>query len=266
MDSDRLSQAIVALVELIERLRGPDGCPWDKKQTDATIKIYLLEEAYEVLTAIEESSPQEVCSELGDLLFQILFLAQLAAEKNQFDIVEVVERITEKMIRRHPHVFGLKRADTAEEVAHNWSQIKKAERGTSDDTSGLLASIPTDLPALLRAHRLSERASKVGFDWLSAADTWDKVQEEFDELGLAIARDKRGEIAEEVGDLLFSMVHLCRHWGLNAEHLLRVANLKFFKRFSEMERELKAVGIPLEEASPDRMDSIWERVKDREGK
>lgn len=265
MDSDRLSKAIVALVELIQRLRRPNGCPWDKKQTDSSIKIYLLEEAYEVLAAIEKSSPQEVCSELGDLLFQILFLAQLAAERNQFDFVEVVERITEKMIRRHPHVFGQKRVGSAEEVALNWTRIKKAERNSPDDTSALLESIPVDLPALLRAHRLSERASKVGFDWTSAVGIWDKVQEEFDELGSAIARDEREEVTEELGDLLFSIVNLCRHWGLNAEHLLRVANLKFMERFGKMERELKTAGTQLEEASLDQMDRTWEMVKDREG-
>lgn len=265
MDSDRLSKAIVALVKLIQRLRRPNGCPWDKKQTDSSIKIYLLEEAYEVLAAIEKSSPQEVCSELGDLLFQILFLAQLAAERSQFDFVEVVERITEKMIRRHPHVFGQKRVDSTEEVALNWTRIKKAERNSTDDTSALLESIPVDLPALLRAHRLSERASKVGFDWTSAAGIWDKVREEFDELGSAIARDEREEVTEELGDLLFSIVNLCRHWELNAEHLLRVANLKFLERFGKMERELKTAGTQLEEASLDQMDRTWEMVKDREG-
>ena len=265
MDFDRLFQAIATLVELVERLRGPDGCPWDKKQTASSIKIYLLEEAYEVLAAIEQSSPQEVCSELGDLLFQILFLAQLGAERNQFDFIDVVERITEKMVRRHPHVFGRKRVDSAEEVALNWTQIKKAEKDTSDDTSWLLENIPVDLPALIRAHRVSERASKVGFDWASADDIWDKVQEEFDELGSAIAGYEREEVAEELGDLLFSIVNLCRHWGFNAEHLLRMANVKFLERFGKMERALKTAGTQLGEASPDLMDRTWEMVKDREG-
>ncbi|MFH1242206.1 MAG: nucleoside triphosphate pyrophosphohydrolase [Pseudomonadota bacterium] len=264
MDDDRLCKCMIALVQLIQRLRGPDGCPWDKKQTESSIKIYLLEEAYEVLAAIEKSSPQDVCSELGDLLFQILFLAQVATEKNQFDFIEVVEMITEKMIRRHPHVFGQKTVDSAEEVAMNWSQIKKAEGDSSVETSVLLESVPVDMPGLLRAHRLSERASKVGFDWPNASEIWRKVQEEFDELGSAIAEDEREEVAEELGDLLFSMVNLCRHWGLNAEHLVRVANQKFLERFGKMERELKAAGTELEEASPDQMNRTWEMVKDRE--
>ncbi len=264
MDDERLCKSIIALVQLIQRLRGPDGCPWDKKQTDSTIKIYLLEEAYEVLAAIEKSSPREVCSELGDLLFQILLLAQLATEKNQFDLIEVVEMITEKMIRRHPHVFGQKTVDSAEEVAMNWAQIKKAEGESSVETSVLLESVPVDMPGLLRAHRLSERVSKVGFDWPNAAEIWRKVQEEFEELGSAIAKDERDEVAEELGDLLFSIVNLCRHWGLNAEHLVRVANQKFLERFGKMERELKAAGTELEEASPDEMNRTWEMVKERE--
>lgn len=264
MDSDRLSRAMVSLVELVERLRGPDGCPWDKRQTDSSIKIYLLEEAYEVLVAIEKSSPEEVSSELGDLLFQILFLAQLAAEKNQFDFVEVVEGVTEKMIRRHPHVFGEEKVDGPEDVALNWAQIKKAEKGEANDTSSALESVPVDLPALLRAHRLSERASKVGFDWPNRTEIWHKVREEFDELGSAIAKGDRERIAEELGDLLFSIVNLCRHWAFNAEHLLRIANQKFLERFREMEGELKATGTRLEEASLDQMNQVWETVKEQE--
>lgn len=265
MDFDRLPKAIVALVELVQRLREPDGCPWDKKQTEANIKLYLLEEAYEVLEAIELSPPQEVCSELGDLLFQILFLAQLAKEKNQFDFVDVVEIITEKMIRRHPHVFGQKKVDSAEEVTFNWTQIKKAEKNATNDTSGLLESIPMDLPALLRAHRLSERASKVGFDWTDTAGIRDKVREEFDELDSAVVGGEREEVAEELGDLLFSVVNLCRHKGFNAEHLLRMANIKFQKRFKEMEKRLEATGTQLEEASLEEMNGAWDKAKDREG-
>ncbi len=265
MDFDRLPKAIVALVKLVQRLREPDGCPWDKKQTESNIKLYLLEEAYEVLAAIELSPPQEVCSELGDLLFQILFLAQLAMEKNQFDFVDVVEIITEKMIRRHPHVFGQKKVDSAEEVTFNWTQIKKAEKNATNDTSGLLESIPKDLPALLRAHRLSERASKVGFDWTDTAGVWDKVREEFDELDSAVVEGEREKVAEELGDLLFSVVNLCRHKGLNSEHLLRMANIKFQKRFNEMEKRLETTGTQLEEASLEEMNGIWDKVKDHEG-
>ena len=152
MDKQRLSKVLLSLYEIMRELRGPDGCPWDAKQTNATIKMYLLEEAYEVVEAIESSSPQDVCLELGDLLFQILFLAQMAAERKEFDFTEVVERITEKMIRRHPHVFGQTHVKGAEDVAANWSKIKRAEKDSCQETSSVLKSIPDNLPALLKAH------------------------------------------------------------------------------------------------------------------
>ncbi len=237
MDFDRLSKAIVALVELVQRLRGPDGCPWDKKQTESNIKLYLLEEAYEVLAAIELSPPQEVCSELGDLLFQILFLAQLAIEKNQFDFVDVVEIITEKMIRRHPHVFGQKKVDSAEEVTFNWTQIKKAEKNAANDISGLLESIPMDLPALLRAHRLSERATRADAKGAGADEVWDRVRARFEGLGAAITDEDRELAGREIGKLLFGLADLTRNLGLNAENLLRLTNREFVERFKEKAAE-----------------------------
>ena len=235
MDSDRLSKAIVALVELIARLRGPDGCPWDAKQTNSDIKTYLLEEAYEVIEAIEGKISQEVCEELGDLLFQILFLAQLATERNEFDITEVLEKITEKMIHRHPHVFGQTKVNNDEDVALNWAEIKLAERGSSNDNSSLFQSIPVSLPALLRAHRLSERASKAGFDWLNADEIYDKLLKQFDELKTAIDTQDKELFCKEMGDLLFSLANLGRNWGLNAEHLLRDANKRFLEHFGKTE-------------------------------
>lgn len=265
MDTDRLAVAIRSLVELVARLRGPGGCPWDAKQTDSTIKIYLLEEAYEVLDALEGSSPEEVCSELGDLLFQILFLAQLASERGEFDFNEVVEGITEKMTRRHPHVFGNTRVESAEDVSSNWVKIKRAEKGKPKNTSFLLQSIPSGLPALLRAHRLSERASKVGFDWANRGEIWAKVQEEVEELGSAINDGDQEGIVEEMGDLLFSLTNLARHSGANAENLLRKGNQKFLERFEKMEARLADSGIGLEEATLDQMNRAWEDVKEDQG-
>ncbi|MBL7224860.1 MAG: nucleoside triphosphate pyrophosphohydrolase [Desulfobacteraceae bacterium] len=265
MDTDRLAGAIRSLVELVARLRGPGGCPWDAKQTDSTIKIYLLEEAYEVLDALEGSAPREVCSELGDLLFQILFLAQLASERGEFDFNEVVEGITEKMTRRHPHVFGNTRVESAEDVSSNWVKIKRAEKGKPKNTSFLLQSIPSGLPALLRAHRLSERASKVGFDWTNRGEIWAKVQEEVEELGSAINDGDQEGIVEEMGDLLFSLTNLARHSGANAENLLRKGNQKFLERFEKMEARLAHSGIGLEEATMDQMNRAWEDVKEDQG-
>lgn len=261
MDSDRLSRAIVALVELVVRLRGPNGCPWDAEQTDSTIKVYLLEEAYEVLDAIEKSSPRDVCMELGDLLFQILFLAQLAAEREEFDFTEVVERITEKMTHRHPHVFGKTKIDNAEDVALNWARIKAKEKGASHKPSSALKSIPLNLPALLRAHRLCERASKPNPYRANEDETLATVQAEFEALKSAIAQQDRNLVGEKTGDLLFDLANLTRHWGLNAENLLRLANQKFLKCFENTEKELKKSGLNIEEATPDQLNRAWKKSK-----
>jgi len=237
MDSkNRLSKAIVALVELVVRLRGPDGCPWDAKQTDSDIKTYLIEEAYEVIESIERENSEEVCEELGDLLFQILFLAQLATERDEFDITEVMEKITEKMIRRHPHVFGQTKVNSVEDVALNWAEIKLAEKGSSSDKSSLFESIPVSLPALLRAHRLSERASKAGFDWENTDKTCDKLQKQFDELKTAIDTQDKESLCKEIGDILFSLANLSRNWDITAEHLLRDANKRFLEQFESTEK------------------------------
>jgi len=265
MADDRLSAAMASLVDLMDRLRGPGGCPWDAKQTDDTVKIYLIEEAYEVLDAIEGSSPQEVCSELGDLLFQILFLARLASERKEFDFADVVETITKKMIRRHPHVFGNVQVEGAEDVASNWARIKRAEKGRSADISSSLQKVPSGSPALLRAHRLGERAAKAGFDWVNADEVWTKVEEEMREMRTAMAAGDPAAMSSELGDLLFTLTNLARHWGENAENLMRNANQKFLRRFEKMERQLADSGIRLEEATLDQMNSAWENIKEREG-
>jgi MazG family protein len=263
MDPDKLSKAIIRLVELVKRLRGPNGCPWDAEQTDSTIKVYLLEEAYEVIEAVERSSPEDVCMELGDLLFQILFLTRLAEERGEFDILEVAKNITEKMIRRHPHVFGDAEVNGPEDVAANWVRIKRQEKELSGKSIDILTSVPLNLPALLRAHRLSERAARTNFDWETKNGVWEKVQEEFKELGEVIDEDDAAGVGEELGDLLFSLVNLARHWGFNAEDLLRLANQKFVNRFQKMEKELEGKGIRLENATMEEMDKAWEIVKNR---
>ena len=261
INNERLAEAVKGLVQLVARLRGPGGCPWDAKQTDATIKIYLIEEAYEVLDAMESGSPEALCSELGDLFFQVLFLCQLSAERGDFDFVRVVEKITEKMVRRHPHVFGKANVANAEEVAENWNRIKREENGQPESFSSQLMSVPGNLPALLRSHRLSERASKAGFDWKSAGAVWEKVEEEFHELEAAVsAGDTRG-FSEELGDLLFSLVNLSRFWNTSAEELLNMANRKFLFRFKKLEEFLNSKGIGMKEATAEQMDLAWEEIK-----
>lgn len=249
------------LLNLVKRLRGPGGCPWDAEQTDQTLKIYLLEETYEVLEAIEKESPEAVCGELGDLLFQIVFLAELAEERGEFAFTDVVLRITQKMIHRHPHVFGNVSVENAEEVAANWAKIKREENGGLEPVSKAFKSVPDKLPALLRSHRISERAAKTGFDWTDRQDIHEKVVEELEELNQAIAEGHGERVKEEMGDLLFSIVNLARHWGLNAEDVLRSANQKFIERFEKMEQILSESGAALEDASLEQMNRAWEAVK-----
>lgn len=263
MSEERLSSVLLGLCELVSRLRGPKGCPWDSLQTDATVKMYLLEEAYEVLDAIEEGSCEDVCEELGDLLFQIIFLASLASERGEFDLVDVMEKITDKMVTRHPHVFGSTSVDSPEEVSHNWEEIKRAERDTRKTSSSLLKEVPVNLPALLRAHRLSHRAAKVGFDWENRDEVWRKIEEESEELHRALLNRGKERIGEEIGDLMFSLVNLARHWGLNAEKLLRDTNSRFINRFKEMEKELKSAGIDIHKATTYEMNRAWEKIKIR---
>lgn len=231
MNPDRLSRSAEALVDLVAKLRGPGGCPWDAKQTDSTIMLYLLEEAYEVLDAIERSSPADVCQELGDLLFHILFLARLAEERNEFDFIEVVERITEKMIHRHPHVFGRMSVDSAEEVSENWARLKREEKEVSGDTTSLVNDIPMNLPALLLAHRLSERVSKAFDDSPGPGEAWNAVLEHFEGVKKAVSSQDRDLFGQEMGACLFCLVDLARHWGLNSEHLLRTSIREFKERF-----------------------------------
>ena len=230
MNKDRLAQAIVALTELVSKLRGPDGCPWDIEQTDATVRLYLLEEAYEVLDAIENGSPEDVCGELGDLLFQIIFLANLAEEKREFDLVAVMEKIRTKMERRHPHVFGAAHLENAEEVSKQWNEIKRMEREFQEDIHHRLGKVPVDLPSLMRAHRLSERASETEIDLEAETTTWMKANKAFEDLQRIIPEGDKGRIREIMGELLFCLADLSRTLGFNAEDVLRVANNEFQRR------------------------------------
>ena len=231
MDRTRLSEALIALYELVVRLRGPGGCPWDARQTPETVKMYLLEECHEVLDAIERDRPQQVCQELGDILFQILFLAYMGEEKGDFDLLETLEGIHEKMVRRHPHVFGREKVDSPEEVARNWARIKENERGAVEDPGSLLRSVPMALPALLRAHRLSERASKALETVEEESDPWAGTIADFKALEDSMAHKDTALPGEMLGRLLFDLANLARSLGFNAEDLLRKANQAFIESF-----------------------------------
>jgi len=253
------------LLNIMERLRDPDsGCPWDLKQTLESIVPYTIEEAYEVADAIHRKDMRELRDELGDLLFQVVFYAQLAKEEGQFDFADVVAAIRDKMLRRHPHVFGDAVIADAEEQRAAWEQHKSAERAERS-VHGLLDGVARSLPALLRAEKLQRRAAKVGFDWNDHRQVAAKVVEELDELRAEIKDGApQGRVEEEVGDLLFACVNLARHAGVNPEQGLDTANRKFERRFRFIENQLQAEGRDLESAGLEVLDKLWELAKHQE--
>jgi tetrapyrrole methylase family protein/MazG family protein len=258
------------LVALMDRLRGPDGCPWDREQTYTTLRGYLLEESYEVVEAIDREDRAALREELGDLLFQVVFLARLAKEEGAFDAADVVRGIAEKMVRRHPHVFGGAQADTSDEVLRRWEEIKRREKeeadggGSRQESGSVLSGVPRALPALQKAQRLSTKAARVGFDWPTDGEVVDKLAEEMEELRSAVDAHDGDAAREELGDLLFTAANLGRRLGVDPEEALERANRKFAERFARVEDELKRRGVPIEEAGLDRMDRLWNEVKDRE--
>ncbi|MCX7981682.1 MAG: nucleoside triphosphate pyrophosphohydrolase [Syntrophales bacterium] len=243
------------LSNLIKTLRSPEGCPWDRTQKKADLGKYLINEAYEVLDAIESGDKIAFREELGDLLFQIVFLAVLAEEEGEFTLEEVVSHVKEKMVRRHPHVFGERAVDGVEEVKKNW-ELMKMEEGKS-----LLNGTPRSLPALRRAQEITKRAARVGFDWPQIEGLWKKMDEELDELKQALAAQDKDKVELEVGDLLFTCVNLARFLQVEAEEALRNTTDRFVERFSYIEDRLKAKGKKLEEATLEEMDALWEEAK-----
>jgi ATP diphosphatase len=267
------SRDIERLIEIMAALRQPEtGCPWDVVQTFETIKPYTIEEAYEVADAIERNDMDDLCEELGDLLLQVVFHARMAEERGEFDFGNVVEAVTRKMIRRHPHVFARSDADTPEAVKLQWDDIKQAEkrerkerrawRGLPDDPlRGHLGSVQRSFPALVEALKLQERAAKVGFDWSEPAPILDKIEEEIGELREALHNDDQKAVADELGDLIFALVNIGRHVGADPEMALRGTNTKFRNRFSHIEDSLAANGESLEAATLERMEELWQAAK-----
>ncbi len=257
------------LIDLMARLRAPDGCPWDREQTYATLAPMLIEEAYEVIEAAEAGEWDELRDELGDLLFQIVFYGQIAAENGHFDLHQVIARVHEKMTRRHPHVFGEDKAGTAAEVLANWEAIKAGERRASGKTEekSLLDGVSTRLPALLEAYQLTTRAARVGFDWERVEDVLAKLEEELSELRAELSRQLRHPraIAQEVGDLLFVAANVARQLGVEPESALKATNRKFRRRFRHVETRLKEQGKSVAESSLAEMDAYWEEAKQSEG-
>ena len=251
------------LVEVIATLRGENGCPWDREQTHETLKSTLIEETYETLEAIDIGDPNKLKEELGDLLLNIMLQAQIAAEHKDFDIYAVIETLVEKLIRRHPHVFGDVNVEDSNEVVKNWEEIKRQEAGYEDRQS-VLDGIPNALPTLLRAQKIQNRAARVGFDWDKLADVVAKVDEELEEVKVSIEADKPEAISAELGDLFFTIVNLCRFMEIQAEETLRNANRKFMARFKWMEAELERRGTNFEAQDLESLDEIWEEAKKAE--
>ncbi len=245
------------------RLRGPGGCPWDRKQTFDSIKTYTLEETYEVLDAIDARDWPGLREELGDFLLQAVFYAEMAAEEGLFTIADSLQAINEKLVRRHPHIFGEAIAETPEDVKQRWDEIKKQEKGGAAPASRL-DSVPRSLPALMEAEKISVKAARAGFEWPTIDGVVEKLQEEAAELAKARESGSAEEIEHEIGDLLFTVVNLARFLKVDPEQALRKTNSRFRKRFAYMESEIQAAGAALEETPLDHMEELWQEAKRRE--
>ena len=257
----RAQAAIERLLSIMERLRGPQGCPWDREQTLKTLRPYVLEETYEVLEAIDAGDPSEHCAELGDLLLQIVFQAQLMKEEGRFEFADVADAISNKLVSRHPHVFGNAEAKDANAVLRQWAALKREENLKKGAGYSVLEGVPREMPALARADRLTEKASRIGFDWPNAAGARAKVAEEIAELDEAMALGDRDAIEHELGDALFAVANLSRKLGVPPEEALRGTLRRFVSRFTHVEEELARRGVPHGQATVAQMDAIWDDAK-----
>lgn len=245
------------LVEIVKTLRSERGCPWDREQTFESMRGNIIEEAYETVEAIEEKKPEKIKEELGDLLLQVVFLSQIAKEENKFDISDVIKTITDKLIRRHPHVFGSDSVKDSKEVLRKWAKLKREERGRGS----VLDGIPKSLPELQKAKRIQEKVSRLGFDWKRWEDVFEKVKEELEEVRETILSGNKKRIEEELGDLLFAVANLARFLDINPEDALRGANRRFIKRWKKMEEEAEKLGKDISTMDIEEMDALWEAVK-----
>ena len=247
------------LVKLMTTLRGPGGCPWDRKQTLPDLKPYVIEEAYEVVDAIDRNDRVALLEEIGDFLLEAVFIAEIVREEGSFDVYDSITAIHDKLVRRHPHVFGDARADDAEQVLVNWEKLKSDERKA--ENKSVLSGVPQSMPALLKASRLTEKAARVGFDWRRTDDVFDKLDEEIGELREAVAAGDAVKIEDEIGDVLFTIANIARKVGTNAEEALQSTNRKFMRRFESMEKQVHERGQNLDQLELEEMDRLWDEAK-----
>jgi tetrapyrrole methylase family protein/MazG family protein len=259
-----MGKEVDRLIAIVARLRGPDGCPWDREQTHKSIMSCLLDETYEFFEGVENDDDHSMQEELGDILLQVIFHAQVAQEADRFDIEAVAHDICEKLITRHPHVFGDTKVSSSKEVLANWEHIKKGEKG-KEKRNYLVDGIPDTLPALFRAEKIQRRVARVGFDWRDINPVLDKVEEEFGEFRDALKNNECDHAAEELGDILFALVNVARHNNICAEDALRMTVKKFARRFRYIEDQFKGKNKPLNEATLEELDACWEESKGKVG-
>jgi tetrapyrrole methylase family protein/MazG family protein len=260
MDRIDSIKAFARLTAIVETLMSENGCPWDKVQTRESLKPYLVEETYEALEALDENDPDKIKDELGDLLYQILFHSKISETKNEFDIGAVIENISDKMERRHPHIFSEGNLDTPDQVAEQWEDIKLKEKGNQNNPS-VLSNIPKHLPSLARSQKLQKKAAKHGFDWDKIEDVFAKLDEEIAEFKEAILEGKDDHITEELGDIFFVLVNIARHKKIDAEEALRGTNSKFIKRFHYIEEQAKKSGRKVKEIPLAELEKYWQEAK-----
>jgi tetrapyrrole methylase family protein/MazG family protein len=258
--SNKIKNWVLSLEGIMSRLRGEGGCPWDREQTHETLKKYLIEEAYELVDAIDDGDDRHIVEELGDVLLQVVFHSQIAKERKRFDLQEVARICCEKLMRRHPHVFGDKKISDAQGVIKQWDEIKKEEKSSLTRKSAL-DGVPRHLPALSQAEKIQKKASKIGFDWPEVDAVVSKIDEELEEVKEGLKKGNKDIIREEIGDLLFAVVNLSRFQGESAEELLRGTVKKFYLRFQFIEKELEKIGKRVEECTLEELDKIWQRSK-----
>ncbi|MFP4481659.1 MAG: nucleoside triphosphate pyrophosphohydrolase [Thermovirgaceae bacterium] len=262
---ENTGEKLLSLMDVLKQLREPGGCPWDREQTMESLRPFIIEEAYELIEAIDSGDANVIAEECGDHLLQVVFIARIAEEEGNFDLGDVLDTLVEKLVRRHPHVFGDVLVADSDGVKKNWEQIKKEERRDKDRDHSILSGIPKSLPALVRAFQIQERAAKVGFDWPAGdvSPLLEKIGEELEELVKAREAGDTEQIREEVGDLLFAVVNLARHLGVDAEFSLQKTNKKFTRRFGFIENTVESGGRDWSEYSLDELEGLWQRAKTR---